>query len=114
MEYIALIYFPEEGRDAIQPEMWRRYGEFTQEMIAKGHFKAGNALAPISTATTVQVRDGKTHIKDGPYTETKEQLGGFYVLECKDLDEAIALAARIPDASNGVIEVRPIAHHPTE
>ena len=114
MQYIALIYFPEEGRDAIQPRMWQEYGAFTQEMIAKGYFKAGDALAPTSAATTVQVRDGKTHIKDGPYAETKEQLGGFYIFECKDLDEALSLAARVPDASNGVIELRPIAEHPLE
>lgn len=114
MQYIALIYFPEEGREAIQPRMWQEYGAFTQEMIAKGHFKAGDALAPVSTATTVQVRNGKAQIKDGPYAETKEQLGGFYILECRDLDEAISLAKRIPDAANGVIELRPIADHPAE
>ncbi len=114
MQYIALIYFPEEGREEIQPRMWQEYGAFTQEMIAKGYFKAGDALSPTSAATTVQVRNGKTRTKDGPYAETKEQLGGFYLLECKDLDEAISLAARIPDAQNGVIELRPIADHPVD
>lgn len=114
MQYIALIYFQEEGREAIQPTMWQKYGEFTQEMIARGYFKAGNALGPTSAATTVRVREGKTQIKDGPYAETKEQLGGFYLFECQDLDEAISLAERIPDAAGGVIELRPIAHHPVD
>ena len=106
MQYIALIYTPETGDP--DPELFQAYGQFTQEMISKGHFKGGDALQPTSTATCVSVRDGKTNLKDGPYSETKEQLGGYYLLECADLDEAVACAAKIPGALNGTIEVRPV------
>lgn len=107
MQFIALIYSEEQGEAT--PELIQQYGEFTQEMIAKGHFKAGDELQPSATATCVSVRDGKTHLKDGPFSETKEQLGGYYLLECADLDEAVACAAKIPTASHGgTIEVRPI------
>lgn len=105
MQYIALIY-NEEGNDT--PEVFQAYGAFTQEMVAKGFFKAGDALEPSSTATCVTVRDGKTHLKDGPFSETKEQLGGYYLLDCADLDEAVECAAKIPGALNGTIEVRPV------
>lgn len=106
MQYIALIYTPEGGDP--DPELHQAYGQFTQDMIAKGHMKGGDALQPSATATCVSVRDGKTSLKDGPYAETKEQLGGYYLLDCADLDEAIACAAQIPGALNGTIEVRPV------
>lgn len=106
MQYIAFIYSPETG--APTPELIQEYGAFTQEIIANGQFKAGDALQPSSTATCVSVRDGKIELKDGPFSETKEQLGGYYLLECESLDEAIASAAKIPDAKNGTIEVRPV------
>lgn len=106
MQYIAFIYSPETGAPA--PELIQEYGAFTQEIIANGQFKAGDALQPSSTATCVSVRDGKIQLKDGPFSETKEQLGGYYLLECESLDEAIASAAKIPDAKNGTIEVRPV------
>lgn len=112
MLYIALIYFPEEGREALQDKIWQEYGAFTQGILAKGHFKAGDALAPSVTATTIQVREGKRRIKDGPFIETKEQLGGFYILECEDLDQAIEVASGIPDAQRGAIEIRPLADSP--
>ncbi|MGB7181095.1 MAG: YciI family protein [Burkholderiaceae bacterium] len=106
MQFIALIYSEETGEAS--PEVMQAYGAFTQEMIAKGHFKAGDELQPSSTATCVSVRNGKTALKDGPFSETKEQLGGYYLLECADLDEAIACAAKIPTAAHGWVEVRPV------
>ena len=84
------------------------YGAFTESIAKSGHYKAGEALEPTSTATTVRVRDGKTTTTDGPFAETREQLGGFYLIEAKDLDEAAAIAARVPGARDGSIEVRPI------
>ena len=88
--------------------MSQAYGELTQEMDQKGVLVAGEALYPTQTATTVRVRDGERAVTDGPFAETKEQLGGFYVLECKDLDDAIEWAAKIPGAQFGSIEVRPV------
>ena len=81
---------------------------FTQDIVKAGKFKAGDPLEPTSAATTVRVRNGKTLATDGPFAETKEQLGGYYLVEAKDLDEAVAIAARIPDARIGSIEVRPV------
>ena len=81
---------------------------FTEDITKSGKNKGGNALQGIATATTVRVRNGKTTVTDGPFAETKEQLGGYYLVEAKDLDEAISIAARIPGARNGSIEVRPI------
>ena len=112
MEYLLMIYSDEktESRmsDAERGKMHAEYGTFTKEIIASGHNKGGNALQPTSSATTVRVRDGKTLSTHGPFAETREQLGGFYIVEAKDLDEARGLAARIPDAKLGSIEVRPI------
>ena len=112
MQYLLLIYENEavaaargqEGRAALRDE----YTAFTKAIIADGQFKAGDGLQPTSTATTVSVRDGKTLTTDGPFAETREQLGGYYLVEAKDLDEAIGLAARIPSARTGSIEVRPV------
>jgi hypothetical protein len=82
--------------------------QFATDLAGTGRLLAGNALRPISTATSVRVRNGKALVTDGPFAETKEQLGGFYMVEAKDLDEAVALASRIPSARHGTIEVRPI------
>ena len=84
------------------------YEAFTRSIVQSGHFKAGDALQPTATATTVRVRDGKTVATDGPFAETREQLGGYYLIEAKDLDTAIGIAARIPGARTGSIEVRPV------
>ena len=84
------------------------YQAFTEEVTKKGINKGGEALEPIAAATTVRVRDGKTTTTDGPFAETKEQLGGFYLLDCTNLDEAIEFAAKIPSATHGSIEVRPV------
>jgi len=88
--------------------MSAEYGTYTQSIVQSGHFKAGDGLQPTSTATTVRVRDGKTLATDGPFAETREQLGGYYLVEARDLDAAIAMAARIPGARDGSIEVRPV------
>jgi hypothetical protein len=86
-----------------------QFREFTQAIVQSGHFRSGAPLQPTQTATTVREKGGKVLTTDGPYVETKEQLGGYYLVECKDLDEAIALAARIPTVHvGGAIEVRPV------
>lgn len=112
MQYLLMIY-ENEAEDAKRSaaddaQVMAEYGAFTQSIIQSGNFKSGDRLQPTSTATTVRVRDGKTLTTDGPFAETREQLGGYYIVEAKDLDAAIAIAARIPGARFGSIEVRPI------
>jgi hypothetical protein len=111
MQYLLLIYGNEsywEKPGFEQQKMVGDYMDFTKSITASGHYKGGNRLDFTSKATTVRVRDGKKLVTDGPFAETKEQLGGYYMVEAKDLDEAIAIAARIPGARIGSIEVRPI------
>jgi hypothetical protein len=112
MQYLLLIYDKESefGKlsEADQNAMMREYQEFSKSIHQSGHYRAGGQLHPVSKATTVRVRDGKKTITDGPFAETKEQLGGYYLVEAKDLDDAVALAARIPSARFGSIEVRPL------
>jgi hypothetical protein len=112
MKYAFTIYGDESGRESATPEemqaMSQAYGTFTQEVEEKGILLAGDGLYPTQTATTVRVRDGERNVTDGPFAETKEQLGGFYVLDCKDLDDAIDWAAKIPGAQFGSIEIRPV------
>jgi len=112
MQYLLLIYRSEAELGKMDPaarqQMMTDYGAFTQSIVQSGHFKSGDGLQPSTTATTVRVRDGKTLTTDGPFAETREQLGGYYLVEAKDLDAAIAIAARIPGAKAGSIEVRPI------
>jgi hypothetical protein len=115
MQYAVLIY-DETTADpsAIPPDPERSkethlaYNAYTAMLQAKGAFKGGEALEPVTTATTVRVRDGETLMTDGPFAETKEALGGFYLIEASDLDEALALAAQCPGATYGSIEVRPV------
>ena len=112
MQYILLIYENEAEAKARNPEEGKRifaeYGAFTGAIKQSGHLRAGEPLQPTSTATTVRVKAGKTVRTDGPFAETREQLGGFYIVDAKDLDEAVDIAARIPSAKTGSIEVRPI------
>ena len=112
MQYLLLIYDQESqwGKlsEADQGKMYKEYGDFTQSITNSGHYLGGNQLHPVAKATTVRVRDGKKLITDGPFAETKEQLGGYYMIEAGDLDEAVAIASRIPSARFGSIEVRPI------
>lgn len=116
MQYLMLIYEDEalaEARDeAAMGELVGAYREFTEAVQKTGHMLGGDALQPIATATSVRVRDGKTLLTDGPFAETKEQLGGYYLIEAADLDEATAIAARIPTAATGTIEVRPVMTWP--
>jgi hypothetical protein len=107
MQYLLLIYDQEKRWEkGYGTEELAEYGVFGKEFASV--IKGGNALKPTSTATTVRVREGKRLTTDGPFMETKEQLGGYYLIEAKDLDEAIGVAAKIPGARHGSIEVRPI------
>ena len=112
MKYMLLIYGNEQnGPDYGSPEFgpyMAAYHKATQTYQNDGAFVAGEALEPVSTATTVRVRSGRTETMDGPYAETKEQLGGFYLLDCPTLDDAIRYAAMIPDAASGTVEIRPL------
>ena len=113
MQYLLLIYQAEAGAlrvadDETMATELAAYGAFTVETRERNQYLAGEALEPTSTATSVRVRDGHLAVTDGPFAETKEALGGFYLLECADLDEAIEMAAKIPAAKRGTIEVRPI------
>jgi hypothetical protein len=116
MQYLLLIYGNESqfGKmsEAEHGKIRQEYTDFTKSIAGSGHYKGGNELDHTSTATTVRVRDGKRLVTDGPFAETKEQLGGYYLVEAKDLDDAIAIGARIPSARWGSIEVRPIIVHP--
>jgi hypothetical protein len=111
MRYALLIYTPEQTEqppaDVMQASI-DGYNAFTEHIKGNGAYEAGEALDTTATATTVRVRDGKTLTTDGPFAETKEALGGFYLVHAADLDEAIAYAAMIPGAQHGSIEVRPI------
>lgn len=112
MKYALLIYTSEAEHakmtEAEQQANMGAYFAFTNEISEAGVNMGGEALMPTAMATTVRVQNGKTLTTDGPFAETKEQLGGFYIVDCKDLDEAIAYAAKIPDASHGSVEVRPL------
>ena len=112
MKYAITIYGDESARESATEEQRHAtseaYAVLTQEMQQKGVIVAGEGLYPTQTATTVRVRGGEKDVTDGPFAETKEQLGGFYVLDVKDLDEAIEWAARIPGAETGSIEIRPV------
>lgn len=112
MRYILLICGDESAQAALSPEEAAensaKYVVFGEEMAARGVLRGGERLRPTSDATTVQVRGGEVLTGDGPFAETKEQIGGYYLVECADLDEAIEVAAKIPAASNGTIEVRPL------
>ena len=109
MQYLLMIYSA-ESEDAQQSaeQLMADYGAFTQGIVQSGAFKSADRLRPVSAATTVRVRDGKTLTTDGPFAETREQLGGYYLIEAKDLDQAVGIAAKVPTARYGSIEVRPI------
>jgi hypothetical protein len=112
MRYMLLIYADETTEANMSPQEQEtymgRYFAFTEEVRGRGLFDSGDPLHPTHMATSVRIRDGHTLATDGPFAETKEQLGGFYILNCKDLDEAIEMAAKIPAAEHGTIEIRPI------
>jgi hypothetical protein len=112
MRYLCLIYENEKGWESLPPgdmeAIMNEYFTFTEDIRKNGKYVAGEALQPTATATTVRVRNGKVSTTDGPFAETKEQLGGFYLIEAKDLNDAIQVASRIPSARFGSVEVRPI------
>jgi hypothetical protein len=110
MRYVLMIANEESGNGSGGEDspMLDEYLKFGEEMGQRGVLRDGARLRPATDATTVRVRDGETLTSDGPFAETKEQIGGFYVVDCKDLDEAIEVAAKIPGAREGSIEVRPI------
>jgi hypothetical protein len=112
MKYLLLLYGDESQWADATPEDIQRdmesYGAFSEEVNQAGAFVAGEGLEATNAATTVRVRDGETVLTDGPFAETREQLGGFYLLECRDLDEAVRWASKIPSALNGSVEVRPV------
>jgi hypothetical protein len=116
MQYLLLIYGEEKlwdgYKEADKQEIYKGYRELIGELHGKGTFLGGHELHPISMATTVRVRNGKKSVTDGPFAETKEQLGGYFLVEAKDLDEAMAIAERIPSAKSGSIEVRPVKLNP--
>ena len=112
MRYALLIYASEQDwanqSEEESQAQFQEYMAFTKDIVDRGIMRSGEALQPTATATTVRVRNGETLSTDGPFAETKEQLGGFYVVEAKDLDEAIEIATKIPDVRAGCIEVRPV------
>ena len=108
MQFLALIYSGEDKDDVDVGTLIGQYEALEEEATAAGVLVGGNALEPVSTATSVRLRNGQSEITDGPFAETKEQLGGYFLFECKDLDEAMKWAAKIPSARYGTIELRPI------
>jgi hypothetical protein len=115
MQYMLLIYSDEGSRESASDDerqaMNREYGQLSGDLRAQGKLVAGDELQPVTTATTVKVRAGDTVVSDGPFTETKETLGGYYLIDADSLDEAIEWAARIPASRSGSIEIRPIVDH---
>jgi hypothetical protein len=115
MKYLCLIYDEEKKFQSMTKSemdgLMRDYFTFTDEIEKSGNLLGGNDLQPVQNATTVRVRNGKVSTTDGPFAETKEQLGGYYLIEAADLNEAIQIAARIPSAKLGSIEVRPVPEH---
>ena len=112
MQFLCLIYEAESlmttRSDEENGQIFQEYMTYTDDIKSSGHFVAGDALQPTSTATTIRIQSGERVVTDGPFAETKEQLGGYYLLECDSLDEAIEQASKIPSAKFGSIEVRPI------
>jgi hypothetical protein len=120
MRYLVLIYDEETANPSPEPPdpaVWGQvmgdYNAYSQMLRDRGAYVAGEALQPVTTATTVRIRDGQTMTTDGPFAETKEALGGFYMIEAKDLDEALELGAACPGAKFGSVEVRPIIELPS-
>jgi hypothetical protein len=112
MQYMLLIYGEEDSWASLSEDemqaVYAEYGKLSEELRERGAYIDGSELQPVSTATSVRVRDGETVLTDGPFAETKEALGGYYLVEAESLDEAIEWAAKIPSARRGVIEVRPV------
>jgi len=114
MKYLLLIYLDEQKplSDAERQDCYAESTQLAQELHANGKYLSANPLHPTTMATSVRVRDGKRLVTDGPFAETREQLGGYFLIDAKDLDEALGIAARIPMASKGTVEVRPVINIP--
>ena len=109
MKYMLLIYLDEKAMDDTEREhCYVESTQLAQDLHAGGQYLSANPLHPVSTATSVRIRQGKRLVTDGPFAETREQLGGYYLVDAKDLDEAIGIAARIPGARQGTVEIRPV------
>ena len=118
MKYMLLIYHDEQGWDGItEAERQQIYGEYRKlrgELESRGQFVSASELQPVTTATSVRVRDGKELVTDGPFAETHEQLGGYFLIEAENLDEATSIAAKIPSARTGTVEIRPLMESAAE
>jgi hypothetical protein len=113
MKYMLLVYLNEQVmNDTEREECYVESAQLCHDLQAKGQYLAANPLHPVATATSVRVRNGKRLVTDGPFAETREQLGGYYLIDARDLDEAIAIAARVPPARKGTIEIRPVMEIP--
>jgi len=113
MKYMLLVYIDEQSlTETVREHCYEESTQLTHELNAGGQYLAANPLHPVATATSVRVRDGNPLITDGPFAETREQLGGYFLIDAKDLDEAISIAARIPGARMGTIEIRPVMDIP--
>ncbi len=112
MQYLLLLHANENGFTSMTPEQQQKgmaaYQAYTEALVQAGAYVGSNRLRPVATATTVKVVDGKTQVLDGPYADSKEQLGGYFLIEVPDLDAALSWAARCPGAGHGTVEVRPI------
>ena len=113
MKYMLLIYMDENAMNQSEREhCYVESAALTQELHSRGQFVAASPLQPVSTATSVRVREGKRLVTDGPFAETREQLGGFYIIDAKDLNEAVSIAAKVPPACKGTVEIRPVMEIP--
>ncbi len=116
MKYVLLIYGDERGQEAASADereaMYEAYDKYGSWLVERGWMRAGDELASTKSATAVRVRDGEVLSTDGPFAETKEQLGGYFVIECEDLDQAIEAAGKLPGAQRGSIEIRPLLEGP--
>jgi len=113
MKYMLLVYTDEQSlTETVREHCYEESTQLTHELNARGQYLAANPLHPIATATSIRVRDGNPIITDGPFAETREQLGGYFLVDAKDLDEAISIATRIPGARLGTVEIRPVMEIP--
>lgn len=113
MKYMLLIYMDENAMNAQEREnCYADSTKLAQDLAAKGQFVAASPLMPVATATSLRIREGKRLVTDGPFAETREQLGGYYIVEARNLDEAINISARIPPATKGTVEIRPMMELP--
>ncbi|MCI0639370.1 MAG: YciI family protein [Gemmataceae bacterium] len=113
MKYMLLIYLDEMGlSDADREHCYKESAQFARDLQASGKYLGANPLQPTATATSVRIRDGERLVTDGPFMETREQLGGYFLIDAKDRDEAVAIAARIPAGRFGTVEIRPVMEIP--